>query len=450
MTDLTEADLDPTHPAAAAPVDDSQDESQEIRATDAAGDSTVPSVEEATSALMDSPTNEAADEAKVANDVQHDPPRDAPSSDHSDAPIHTADLTPRIVMTEPPAPASRPAADAASIQDAMQDSMEEPTQEPIQDPPKDPSPATGPPATSPGTSGAVDSTSGSTGRWSPRRSRIVAFMNQKGGVGKTTTTVNLGAALAEAGSRVLLIDLDPQAHMTLHVGVDPESLESSVYDVLLDEKADPRETIQQVGDNLWVLPAETSLAGIESELAPRMVDGRAQRALLQRCRSMLNIGPDGMPGDDCPYDFIFMDCPPSLGLLTINGLILAREVIVPMQAHFLALQGLSKLLETINLMRQGFNPSLTVSGIALCMHERQTILANEIVADLTSFIEQSRGTDAPWAEAELLQPFIRRNIKLAEGPSFGQTIFQYEPTCAGAQDYRAMAQSVLAQSVRRG
>lgn len=266
--------------------------------------------------------------------------------------------------------------------------------------------------------------------------RIIALMNQKGGVGKTTTAVNLGAGLARQGQRVLMIDLDPQAHLSLHLGIDPDGLDAeaggkSMYHLLAESETTATEIVQQADDGVAVLPAEVSLAGVEAELADRVVTGAAQTVLKTKCRDLTR-----------QFDTVIIDCPPSLGLLTINALTLAQEVIVPMQAHFLALQGLGKLLETISMLRQGINTDLVVSGIVLCMHERQTILANEVINDLNGFLEAARGTDAPWRDAVVYQPPIRRNIKLAEAPSFGQSIFQYAPDCHGSEDYAALAASV--------
>ena len=287
--------------------------------------------------------------------------------------------------------------------------------------------------------------------------RIVAMMNQKGGVGKTTTCANLAAALARRGQRVLLIDLDPQAHLSLHLGLDPEQLPNSMYHLLTDPGTTASQIVQRVGQNLDILPAEMNLAGVEAELADKVVTGAAQSVLRAKCQPLLSRNSAGeMAGSDpgagegqcTAFDFCLIDCPPSLGLLTINALTMAREVIVPMQAHFLALQGLSKLFETVAMVRQGINPQLVVSGIVVCMHESQTILAGEVMADLDSFLAQARGSDLPWRDAVLYQPPIRRNIKLAESPSFGQSIFDYAPGCHGAVDYARLAESVAAQRVR--
>lgn len=277
-----------------------------------------------------------------------------------------------------------------------------------------------------------------------RVTRCIALVNQKGGVGKTTTTVNLGAALSQMGRRVLLIDLDPQSHLTLHLGIEPDALGKSVYDLLTDTDTSALEVAQQVCENLVVLPAEVNLAGVEPELASMAATGKAQQVLVDKCAALLTDAQ----GEQV-FDYVLIDCPPSLGLLTLNALALAREVIVPLQAHFLALQGLSKLLETVTLVKQAVNPELVVAGVILCMHEAQTILAGEVVTDLNEFLDAARGQDVPWREAQVYQPAIRRNIKLAESPSFGKTIFDYAPLCPGASDYRALAQAVIDQPAFR-
>jgi len=265
--------------------------------------------------------------------------------------------------------------------------------------------------------------------------RIIALMNQKGGVGKTTTTVNLGAALAERGKRVCLVDLDPQSHLTINYGVEPSPDITSLYNVLVEERGF-LEAVHQVSDNIALVPSSIDLAAAEIELVT--VLGR-EMLLKKRIEAAAH-----------DFDYILLDCPPSLGLLTINALAVATEVIIPMQAHFLALQGVAKLLETVQLVNKRMNPRLKVSGIVLTMFDSQTKLSMEVVHELNAFIEQAReaaavggpGNALPWAEARIFKSKIRRNIKLAESPSFGQTILKYDTSSNGAADYRALAAEV--------
>ena len=257
--------------------------------------------------------------------------------------------------------------------------------------------------------------------------RIISLLNQKGGVGKTTTTVNLAAAIAHAGHRVLVVDLDPQTHLGLHFGIDEAAV--SVYDLLIEDETTVEQARLKARPNIHLVTSEVDLAAAESELASKTNRHDLLKQKLDAIKS--------------EYDYILIDCPPSLGLLTINALAASNELIVPMQAHFLALQGVSRLFETVRLLVDGINPNLRVSGVVLCMFEGQTNLAKEVVSDLTEFFEASREHGLPWSHCTILDPPIRRNVKLAEAPSFGQTIFDYEPECAGAQDYAKLAQSVM-------
>ena len=262
--------------------------------------------------------------------------------------------------------------------------------------------------------------------------RSIAIMNQKGGVGKTTTSVNLSAALAETGARVCLIDLDPQAHATLHFGIEPQIEFQSVYDVLVNDLA-LHEVRRQVADNLWLIPAHIDLAAAEPELL-----GVVGRDMILR---------DKLEQDDMQFDYIITDCPPSLGVLTLNALTAVGEVFLPLQPHFLALHGLSKLLRTIDLVHKRLNSKLRLSGVVLCMFEANTRLAGEVEADVSDFFEQtqSRG-QSPWAGAKIFETKIRRNIRLAEAPSFGKPIFQYDNSSNGADDYRRLAAEVIADT----
>lgn len=262
--------------------------------------------------------------------------------------------------------------------------------------------------------------------------RIIALMNQKGGVGKTTTTVNLGAALAELGFAVCLIDLDPQAHLTINYGFEPKPDSVSLYNVLIEERSF-LEAIHKIDDRIALVPSSIDLAAAEIEL----VSVLGRESLLKK-----RIETSG-----CDFDFILLDCPPSLGLLTINALAAAGEVIIPMLPHFLALQGVGKLLETVALVSRRMNPQLKVSGIVLTMFDSQTKLSGEIMKDLQGFVEAAKDQNVPWSGARIFKSKIRRNIKLAESPSFGEHIIKYEPTSNGAMDYRALAKEVAAMEM---
>jgi chromosome partitioning protein len=259
--------------------------------------------------------------------------------------------------------------------------------------------------------------------------RIIALMNQKGGVGKTTTTVNLGAALAEAGKKVCLVDLDPQSHLTINYGVEPgQDDHTNLYDVLV-EGASFLQAIHKVSDNVALVPSSIDLAAAEIKLVSEI--GREM------------ILKNRIEAAEHDFDFLLFDCPPSLGLLTINALAVATEIIIPMQPHFLALQGVAKLLETVQLVSKRMNPKLKVAGIVLTMFDGQAKLSTEVVNELNQFIADANGKPLPWADAKIYKTKIRRNIKLAESPSFGQTILQYDPQCNGAADYRSLAEEIL-------
>lgn len=258
--------------------------------------------------------------------------------------------------------------------------------------------------------------------------RKIAVINQKGGVGKTTTAVNLAAGIAACSHRVCLLDLDPQAHATLHLGVTLEHGEPSIYDVLCND-LELGAVRRKVTENLSIIPSHLDLAAAEMELASEV----GREVILK----------DRLEQDSEPFDFLILDCPPSLGVLTLNALTAVDEVILPMQPHFLALHGLSKLLRTIEIVSKRLNPSLRLEGIVLCMYESGTRLAVEVSNDIEEFLKASAAQSPVWASAKFFHTKIRRNIRLAEAPSFGQSIFDYAPTSNGAEDYLALARELV-------
>ena len=260
--------------------------------------------------------------------------------------------------------------------------------------------------------------------------RSIAVINQKGGVGKTTSSVNLSAALAQAGRRVCLIDLDPQAHASLHLGVNADDGSPSTYEVLCGD-ATIAQARHQAKDNLSVIPASLDLAAAELELA-----GEVGREMILR---------DKLAADDEPFDYLILDCPPSLGVLTLNALVAVDEVFLPLQPHFLALHGLSKLLRTIEIVSRRLNNQLRLTGVVLCMYDSNTRLAAEVSTDIDDFFQATNAGREFYRGAKFFDTRIRRNIRLAEAPSFGQSIFDYAKDSNGAVDYQALAEEVLAQ-----
>jgi chromosome partitioning protein len=253
--------------------------------------------------------------------------------------------------------------------------------------------------------------------------QTIACANQKGGVGKTTTVVNLATYIALAGERVLVIDLDPQGNATSGFGVDRGAAERSVYDGVIDEATLEELVVPTAVEGLLLVPSSISLAGAEVELAPLSQRERRLARLLEP------IGEE--------YDYVFLDCPPSLGLLTVNALTAADSVLVPIQCEYYALEGLSQLIATINLIRDHLNPDLAIKGVVLTMYDARTNLSAEVAAE----VRRHLGT-------AVFDTIVPRSVRLAEAPSYGKPIAMYEPESRGAEAYRSLAAEMLERDGR--
>ena len=251
--------------------------------------------------------------------------------------------------------------------------------------------------------------------------RVIAVANQKGGVGKTTTTVNLSACIAARGKKVLCVDIDPQGNTTTGVGVDKDGPEYSVYDVLINGVPARKAIVPTVAENLELLSSRKELSGAEVEL----VSALSRETVLKRALA---------PVRDA-YDFIFIDCPPSLGLLTVNALTAADTLLAPIQCEYYALEGLSDLMNTVKLVRTHLNPLLDVEGVVLTMFDARTNLSEQVVVEVKKFFKN-----------KVYQTIIPRSIRLGEAPSFGLPINQYDPRCVGAKAYEALADEVIENS----
>lgn len=248
--------------------------------------------------------------------------------------------------------------------------------------------------------------------------RTIAIANQKGGVGKTTTAINLSACLAEKGKKVLAVDMDPQGNMTSGLGVDKDSVENTIYNLIIGESKMEEVLIKDVLENLDIIPTNIDLSGAEIEL----LDVEEKEYIV---RNEINKIKDN-------YDFIIIDCPPSLSMLTINAMTTADSVLVPIQCEYYALEGLSQLIHTVELVRDRLNPKLTIEGVVFTMYDARTNLSLQVVENVKDNLEQT-----------IYKTIIPRNIRLAEAPSYGIPINKYDPKSAGAESYLRLADEVI-------
>ena len=248
--------------------------------------------------------------------------------------------------------------------------------------------------------------------------KIISLVNQKGGVGKTTTAINLAACLAEAGQKVLAIDMDPQGNMTSGLGVDKDAIENTVYELLLGESSVEDCLQKEVIENLSVIGSNINLSAAEIEL----IGEEEKEYILQKAIAPIRDN----------YDFIIIDCPPSLSMLTINSMCLADTVLVPIQCEYYALEGLTQLIHTINLVQERLNPSLEMEGVVFTMYDARTNLSLQVVENVKNNLNQT-----------IYKTIIPRNVRLAEAPSYGMPINLYDTKSAGAESYRLLAEEVI-------
>ena len=255
--------------------------------------------------------------------------------------------------------------------------------------------------------------------------KIISFSNQKGGVGKTTTCVNMAAYLAKAGRKVLLVDLDPQGNATTGLGFSKSALKKSVYNVLIEEEEVKNNILPTELENLTILPANINLAGAEVELVYKKSREKVLKSALDKIKGN--------------FDYILLDCPPSLGLITINALAAADSVIIPIQSEYYALEGLSQLMNSIMLVRQQLNKKLEVEGVVLTMYDGRSLISKQIAQEIKKFFTK-----------KLYEIVIPRNIRLSEAPSHGKPILLHDPKCMGARAYSALTEEFLKKTEEKG
>lgn len=254
--------------------------------------------------------------------------------------------------------------------------------------------------------------------------KIVSFSNQKGGVGKTTTCVNMAAYIASTGKKVLLIDIDPQGNATTGLGFSKSTLKKSVYNVLIDDEKVSDNILQTELTGLDVLPSNIDLAGAEVELVYKRSREKVLKNALEEVRAN--------------YDYIFIDCPPSLGLLTINSLAASDSIIIPIQSEYYALEGLSQLMNSITLVKQHLNPNLDVDGVVLTMYDSRSLISKQIAEEIKKFFTK-----------RLFEIVVPRNVRLVEASSYGRPIMMHDPKCTGARAYKALTMEYLSREEKK-
>lgn len=258
--------------------------------------------------------------------------------------------------------------------------------------------------------------------------RVLAIANQKGGVGKTTTAINLGTALAAIGEKVLIVDMDPQGNASTGLGVPRETRRVTIYDVIVDGRSVDESAVPTKVPGLDIVPADADMSGVEIELS------QADRRSFRLRDALQEQGAEG----HTRYDYVLIDCPPSLNLLTLNAMAAADAVLVPLQCEFFALEGLTQLMKTIEMVRQSLNPTLEIQGLVLTMYDRRSTLSGQVAADVRSHFGD-----------KVYEAVIPRNVRVAEAPSFGKPALIYDLKCAGSQAYLRLAREVVAREKSR-
>lgn len=261
-----------------------------------------------------------------------------------------------------------------------------------------------------------------------KKTRVLAVSNQKGGVGKTTTAINLGTALAAIGERVLIVDMDPQGNASTGLGVPRETRRVTIYDVVVDGRSIDDSAVQTSVPGLAIIPADADMSGVEIELS------HADRRSFRLRDALQSQGRDGQPR----YDYVLIDCPPSLNLLTLNAMAAADAVLVPLQCEFFALEGLTQLMKTVDMVRQSLNPALEIQGLVLTMYDRRSALSGQVANDVRAHFGD-----------KVYDSVIPRNVRVAEAPSFGKPALIYDLKCAGSQAYLRLAREVVAREKKR-